>query len=110
MWTDLVRYGLLSQAGLTIGLSLAIFVMHLQAARHVPAKNRLLVWHILAISLAHAGAVLYMVEGTIHHLHEPFHLRVALGVVSMLLSDVALMLILRFQRRRGGAVRSTTNH
>lgn len=104
---DFFRYILLAQGGFTLGIVIIICIKHLKLfAESRKIRRMLLPWHIVAIGVSHALAVLYMVDGTIGRLGEPFSYRTALAFVSLLLSNVALLIIAIWQKRRGGPKKS----
>lgn len=98
---DVIRLLLISQAGLTIGLAFLITATHLGLWFSMDATRRgRLPVQVAAVALSHAMLVFYAATTVAERLGEPLSWRTPFLVAAMVISDVALIAIIRVERAR----------
>lgn len=108
---DVFRLLLLAQAGFTLGLILWIFVAYFRVWRRVVDHRRgLLPAHVFLVSFAHAMLILFAVIDVHERLgvdemtwHTPYL------VTAMVISDLALLIIMKLQVLRLRFLRETAS-
>jgi hypothetical protein len=98
-WVDLLRVVVLVLAGGGIGAMLVITWLAFRVL-HPPRRPGFLWWHVLTVTLAVSGLVVTTAGERLAMLQQPPDWRLPIALVSMVLLDIALVLIFRIEYER----------
>lgn len=97
---DALRLLLISQAGLTLGFVGIIAAAYFAVWTATKPRRGLLPLHVVAISLAHSMLVGYATVDIYDRLGSPGGWQTPFLLVALVLSDVSMATMLRFERAR----------
>lgn len=100
MLPDAFRVLLLAQAGFTLGLILLIIAAYFHVWRRADNGRGLLPLHVVAVATAHGMLILFGVSEVNNRFGDGLTWRIPYLIAAMLVSDLALLVIMKLQVRR----------